>query len=71
MYVIRGNMPLFIETPLWPDAKPMRHSLAVPDHEAVDTGLITATGEPIMRVPNPLGFHRPRPKNNKNNSVEV
>lgn len=32
------------------------HIPAVPDHEAADTGLIDANGDPIMRAPNPMGF---------------
>lgn len=28
----------------------------VSDHEAVDTGLVDADGDPIMRAPNPIGF---------------
>lgn len=38
--------------------EPSRMSLTVDDHEAVDTGLIWSTGEPIMRVPSPMGFGR-------------
>lgn len=37
---------------------PLLPNLSVDDHEAVDTGLIWATGEPIMRMPNPIGFGR-------------
>lgn len=32
------------------------HVPTVCDHEAVDTGLVTETGDPIMRAPNPIGF---------------
>lgn len=39
-------------------AEPFRPSLDVPEHYAVDTGLIWETGEPIMRMPNPIGFGR-------------
>lgn len=43
----------------WFDAdNPLLPSLFVAEHEAVDTGLIWATGEPIMRMPNPIGFGR-------------
>lgn len=31
---------------------------SVCDHEATDTGLLDATGEPIMRAPRPIGFGR-------------
>ena len=40
------------------DDEPFRPSLEVDDHDVVDTGLIWTTGEPIMRVPNPIGFGR-------------
>jgi hypothetical protein len=50
--------PLYVETPLWDDAEPDLQSLTVDSHEAVDTGLIWSTGEPVMRVPNPMGFGR-------------
>ena len=40
------------------DDPPMIPNLTVTDHEAVDTGLITEQGDPIMRAPNPLGFGR-------------
>jgi hypothetical protein len=33
-------------------------AIAVPDHQPVDTGLVWATGEAIMRLPNPIGFGR-------------
>ena len=55
---IRASKPLYVETPLWEDAEPMRESLTVDDHEAVDTGLIMPSGEPIMRLPEEMGFHR-------------
>lgn len=34
------------------------HIPSVPDHEAADTGLVDANGNPIMRAPNPMGFGR-------------
>ena len=40
------------------DDAPLIPALTVDDHEAVDTGLIWATGEAIMRAPNPMGFGR-------------
>jgi hypothetical protein len=57
---VRAGKPLYIETPLWDDNEPFRPGLTVDDHEAVDTGLVTATGEPIMRLPEEMGFHTPR-----------
>lgn len=59
-YATRSGKPLYIETPLWDDVEPQRLSLTVDEHRAVDTGLITPTGEPIMRLPEEIGFHRPR-----------
>jgi hypothetical protein len=44
------------------DENPMLPSLTVDDHEAADTGLITTAGEPIMRLPEEMGFHNPRPR---------
>ena len=32
------------------------HIPAVADHEASDTGLMDANGDPIMRAPNEMGF---------------
>lgn len=52
----RAGKPLYVETPLWPDAEPQRISPTVSDHEATDTGLIDERGDPIMRAPNPIGF---------------
>jgi len=55
---VTANKPLYVETPLWDDAEPHRPSLCVDDHEAVETGLLWADGEPVMRLPNPIGFGR-------------
>lgn len=57
-YVTRAWLPLFVESE-W-DGEPHRPSLTVSEHQAVGTGLITPTGEPIMRLPDPVGFHRPK-----------
>jgi hypothetical protein len=43
---------------LWDDAEPHRPDLTVDDHQAVATGLFYPTGEPVMRLPNPIGFGR-------------
>ena len=56
---VRAAKPLYIETPLWDDNEPFRPGLTVDDSEAADTGLITATGEPIYRLPETLGFEVP------------
>lgn len=39
------------------EEEPFRPHLDVDDHEAVDTGLIWSTGEPIFRLPNGIGFN--------------
>lgn len=52
----RSGKPLYIETPLWPDAEPLRPSLTVSDHAAADTCLVDHRGDPIMRAPNPMGY---------------
>lgn len=40
------------------DDCPLIPALTVDEHEAVETGLIWETGEPVMRLPNPMGFGR-------------
>lgn len=41
----------------WPTGNSW-HIPTVSDHDATDTGLIDANGDPIMRAPNPIGFGR-------------
>lgn len=48
----------WIADDLGPDDAGMLPALYVSDHEATDTGLLDAEGEPIMRAPNPIGFGR-------------
>lgn len=44
---------------LWcEEEQPHLPSLTVDDHEAIYTGLVWSTGEPILRAPNPIGFGR-------------
>ena len=43
---------------IWEPCEPLMTSVTVCDHEAVDTGLVDAYGNAIMRAPNPLGFGR-------------
>jgi hypothetical protein len=38
--------------------EPFRPYLEVDGSEPVDTGLIWESGEPVMRLPNPVGFGR-------------
>ncbi len=40
------------------DAMQVIEGVSVPEHHPIDTGLLDATGEPIMRLPNPIGFGR-------------
>lgn len=40
------------------DDAPMIPSITVSDHEATDTGLLDARGDPIWRAPYPIGFGR-------------
>jgi hypothetical protein len=40
----------------WADDVPLLPCLTVSDHEAADTGLVDKDGDPIMRMPNPVGF---------------
>lgn len=41
----------------WADDVPLLPPIYVSDHEAADTGLVDKDGDPIMRAPNPVGFH--------------
>lgn len=40
---------------VWP-ADVAGHIPCVSDHDAIDTGLLDANGDTIMRAPNPMGF---------------
>jgi hypothetical protein len=42
------------------DWNPLIPSLTVDDHVPIETGLIDHRGDPIMRAPNPVGFHHPK-----------
>lgn len=56
-YVIgrpRAYKPMICEDAWYTD--PVLPSLSVDDNQPADTGLITATGEPIYRLPGPFGF---------------
>ena len=57
-YVTRAAKPLYVETPLWPDAEPLHPSLTVDDGKEVDTGLVDAKGNAIYRLQEPIGFGR-------------
>lgn len=40
------------------DAGPLLRDLTVDGHDPVETGLVSEHGDPIMRLPNPMGFGR-------------
>lgn len=53
-YMIRKGAPR-----AWDDyVEPNRINPTVDDHQPVDTGLVTSAGQPIMRLPSPIGFGR-------------
>jgi hypothetical protein len=54
-----AHKPLFVETPLWDDQREGgRPAISVDGEKQVDTGLLSADGAPIFRVPDPIGFGR-------------
>lgn len=57
-YVTRAAKPLYVETPLWDDNEPLRPHLSVDDAKEIDTGLVSADGDPIWRIQPPIGFGR-------------
>ena len=54
-YFTRGFGHIGEELEFWEDEEIVR-DISVCDHEAVDTGLLDATGESIWRAPNGIGF---------------
>lgn len=42
----------------WDDETPFIPQVSVDEQVAVKTGLVTRAGDPIMRLPNPIGFGR-------------
>lgn len=44
----------------WWDMGPVLPSIQASDHQPVNTGLVDKHGNPIMRAPEPCGFHRAR-----------
>lgn len=46
----------------WLDNDPLIPALTVPEHIPVETGLVDRRGDPILRAPEPCGFHTPRGK---------
>lgn len=53
-YAVRPSRP---KTELWSD-DPLLPSITVDGEKEVDTGLVSERGDPIMRLPNPIGFGR-------------
>lgn len=59
LYRVRATKPLYVETPLWDDQRGgLIPDLTVDGAKEIDTGLVTARGEPICRVAPPIGFGR-------------
>lgn len=56
-FTVRAK-PVRADDEYWADTAPYVTNLTVSDHEATDTGLLDASGDPIMRAPNPMGFGR-------------
>ena len=54
-YFVRPRALYVADEPDW-DSPAQSHLPTVSDHEATDTGLLDANGDPIMRAPNPIGF---------------
>lgn len=57
-YVTRAYRPLYVETPLWEGADGLKPDIHVDGRKEVNTGLVSHRGEPIMRLPPPVGFGR-------------
>ncbi|MEO1169910.1 MAG: hypothetical protein AAFW97_14490 [Pseudomonadota bacterium] len=55
-YVTRGFGHIGEELEFWEDEEIVR-DITVCDHEAVDTGLVDASGGSIYRLPNGIGFN--------------
>ena len=54
-----AGKPLFVETPLWDDQREsLRADVHVDAEKCIDTGLVTASGQRIYRVNDPVGFGR-------------
>jgi hypothetical protein len=57
-YVTRAGRG-YIETPLFDDRRAsLTPDLTVDDAKSVDTGLVSASGDPIYRLQDPIGFGR-------------
>ncbi len=48
---------LWVEDEVFPSEESLRPALTVCDHEPTDTGLLWPDGCPVLRAPNPIGFH--------------
>ena len=56
-YVTRVYRPLFVETPIYDDQREsLKPDLTVDGAKEVNTGLVSASGAPIYRVQDPIGF---------------
>lgn len=57
-YLSRPHSGGWIEDDSYDGDEPFRPALDVEGARDVNTGLVTSTGEPIYRVPPPIGFGR-------------
>jgi hypothetical protein len=59
-YAIRRRPVVAIRPRMeWDEDYPLLPHIEVDGPAEVDTGLITESGDTIMRLPDPLGFHHP------------
>jgi hypothetical protein len=51
--------PLYVETPLWPDARSQDYTPDVDGAKVTYTGLVDKLGNQICRMQDRIGFHIP------------
>lgn len=54
----RAHRPLYVEDDTYESQKAMLPPIVVPDHEAVNTGVLNVNGDDIWRSCRPMGFGR-------------
>ena len=57
-YFIRPRSLERVQDEFWDDEAPLLPNVSVADHEATDTGILDAHGDPIWGSPNPIGYGR-------------
>lgn len=55
-YVKRPRASLWVDDAV--DVRAPDHMPSVCDHDPIETGLLDVNGDPIMRMPRPIGFGR-------------